>query len=899
MRHTRLGLGMAVLGLLTVTRLASGGDENRSDPRADAPAYVPGNLLVKIVDRPGAQGIERAMARVGATRAKSFAGLGVELWRLADKDGVANAIEALAKDAKDAVEYAEPDYLVHTMDGPVLPNDPLRGDLWGLHNLGQTGGVADADVDAPWAWTLGTGSSSVVVAVIDTGLDMTHEDLAANVWTNPGEIPGNGIDDDHNGFVDDVHGWDFVNGDNDPTDDNGHGTHTSGTIGAVGNNGKGVAGVCWNVRIMPLKFLSAGGSGATSDAISAIQYAAALHVPITSNSWGGGGFSRSLERAIANSASLFVVAAGNSATSTVQYPAGYPEANILSVAATDASDALASFSNFSSTWVDLGAPGVNVLSTYKGNLYRTLSGTSMATPHVSGAAALVLSHGAISTAALKAQLLSTVDPIPSLAGKTVTGGRLNVARAVGATEPSPGYDPVPPAAVTDFAAAVSGETSIALTWTAVGDDGNVGSAYLYDVRWRSDGPIDGSSFASSTQASGEPLPSVAGTPEAFTVTGVGLLPGTTYSIGLRVYDGAGNASDLAIASVTTAGTAWTVETADAARLTGYYNAISSYAGSPSVAYAYGGDSANAIPPALRWAARGVSSWAIETVDAQSVSGLSHAFDAAGRPAISYIAGSPATMRFASKSGATWALETVDARSAQNDRTSLAYDPSGRATLAYRTFSSTSGNGKKKTTVQGGLMFSVRSAAGAWTTEVVDADAGARYVSLAYDALGNPAIAYSDDVNRDNSLETLKLARKSGGTWTIEVVETGTAGFGVLCSLAFDPTTGLPSIATAENGVIRFARFDGTAWSFESVAPGTNGVSHAYASDGTPYVSYDDFTTVPALVRVAKRGASSWSSDAVAPVNDFVTSLLVDAGGVPSVVYRSPTPDLNLRYARKP
>ena len=206
------------------------------------------------------------------------------------------------------VEYAEPNY-IWTLD--VIPNDPRLDELWGLINTGQTGGTADADIDAELAWNVSTGSRGVVVGVIDTGVDYNHPELAANMWTNAGEIAGNGIDDDNNGYVDDVRGWDWVNDDNDPFDDHSHGTHCAGTIGAIGDNGIGVAGVNWQVTIMPLKFLDAAGSGYTTDAVRAVQYATTMGADLTSNSWGGASFSQALHDAIqaAGAAESAVVAA--------------------------------------------------------------------------------------------------------------------------------------------------------------------------------------------------------------------------------------------------------------------------------------------------------------------------------------------------------------------------------------------------------------------------------------------------------------------------------------------------------------------------------------------------------------------------------------------------------------
>lgn len=300
-----------------------------------------------------------------------------------------------------------------------------------MNNSGQTGGAPDADIDAPEAWDLQVGAS-IVVAVIDTGLDYNHPDIVGNVWTNPGETAGNGIDDDNNGYIDDTRGWDFANNDNNPFDDNNHGTHVSGTIAATGDNAIGVVGVNWRARIMPLKFLSATGSGTTADAIEAINYSVLMGARVSNNSWGGGGFSQALSDAIAAGGAagqVFVAAAGNANRNndtTPSYPCSYTLANLICVEATDSNDARATFSNFGATSVDLGAPGVSILSTTPANTYSSLSGTSMATPHVSGVAALALaSDPALTAAGVKALILTNTDPNAALAGITVTGGRLN------------------------------------------------------------------------------------------------------------------------------------------------------------------------------------------------------------------------------------------------------------------------------------------------------------------------------------------------------------------------------------------------------------------------------------------------------------------------------------------
>ncbi|MEW6682909.1 MAG: S8 family serine peptidase [Nitrospirota bacterium] len=346
------------------------------------------------------------------------------------------------------VEYVEPNYIV---TASAVPNDPRFSDLWGLHNIGQTGGMVDADIDAPEAWDLQTGSSGLVVGVIDSGIDYNHPDLTANVWTNPGEVAGNGIDDDHNGYVDDIRGWDFVNNDNNPLDDYGHGTHVSGTIGAVGNNGVGVVGVAWQLKILPVKFLDATGTGTSFDAASAIVYAADMGAKVLNASWGCSNcFPQVVENAIAyadQQGVVFVASAGNEATNNdviPSHPCGSSQPNVLCVAATTAQDGLASFSNYGAATVDLGAPGVSILSTVPNggcafcapSRYLYASGTSMAAPHVAGAAALVFSESpTLSVAEVKQAILDTVDPVPALAGVTMTGGRLNAAAALAQVGP--------------------------------------------------------------------------------------------------------------------------------------------------------------------------------------------------------------------------------------------------------------------------------------------------------------------------------------------------------------------------------------------------------------------------------------------------------------------------------
>lgn len=331
------------------------------------------------------------------------------------------------------VKFCEPDYIVQAS---VTSNDPQYSQQWGLNQS------TDVDIDAPQAWeiTHGTSSSDVVVAVIDTGIAYNHPDLAANIWNNPNEIPNNGIDDDGNGYIDDIHGVNTISGFGNPLDDNGHGTHVSGIIGAVGNNSLGVVGVNWNVKILGAKFLDSDGSGSLSDGIEAIDYIIDLkntgvNVRVINASWGSGANSQNLRAAIARARDagiLFVAAAGNDGENTdtyPNYPSGFDLANVVSVAAVDAFGSLAYFSNFGFNSVDIAAPGDGILSTYLGNSYATLSGTSMATPYVAGAVALLLQNEpGLSYQDLKSRLILSGRDLPGLDGLVASGRMLNLDR---------------------------------------------------------------------------------------------------------------------------------------------------------------------------------------------------------------------------------------------------------------------------------------------------------------------------------------------------------------------------------------------------------------------------------------------------------------------------------------
>ncbi len=550
MLHSRLRFTLLGLALLVFLASDVGTLESAERPGGQTPAYVPGEVLVKFKPQAEARHHASARADVAGELRRTFRSK-AEHWRLGPGVTVEHALQRLH--ANPQVEYAEPNYV---LTASVVPNDARFNEMWALRNTGQTGGTPGADIDATLAWDVSVGSPNVIVGDIDTGCDYNHPDLAANIWTNPGEIPGNGIDDDGNGFVDDVHGYDFYNRDGDPFDDNGHGTHTAGTIGAVGDNGIGVVGVNWNVKIMCIKFLNSGGSGSTDGAIQAIDYATQMGVDLTSNSWGGGGFSQALYDAIAAAGThemAFVAAAGNNGRDTdtfPNYPSAFDLANIVAVAATDDNDRLASFSNYGATTVDLAAPGVSILSTLPGASYGGLSGTSMATPHVAGVLALMRAVSPnVPVAQMKASLLSSVDRadthpnLSGLVGKCVSEGRLNALHTIG--EP----DVTPPGAIADLSTVDPGSNTMALTWTATGDDDVVGTASYYQVRY-STAPIDDTSWSAATRAGNEPTPQVSGSPESMEIHG--LAASALYYFAIKAFDEWGNAGPISnIASGTT------------------------------------------------------------------------------------------------------------------------------------------------------------------------------------------------------------------------------------------------------------------------------------------------------------------------------------------------------------
>ncbi|HEY9509200.1 MAG TPA: S8 family peptidase [Verrucomicrobiae bacterium] len=380
---------------------------------------------------------------VGGKVRRSFSSLGnLQVVQLPSNVSVQRALELYRESG--LVEFAEPDYILRAAR---VPNDPAYSGepLWNLNNWGQLGGTSGSDIHAAEGWDLNTDASSFLVCVIDSGIRVTHEDLAGNLWTNPGEIPANGIDDDANGYIDDVHGINAIDGSGNLVDEPSHGTHVAGTLGAVGDNGTGIVGVAWRARIMGCKFLDANFEGAVSDAIECIEYAKVNGAKVINASWGGvtSGpfFSTALYDAIADARDagiIFVAAAGNFAlnnddSSNAFFPASFDLDNIISVAATTRDDGLAHFSDYGADTVDLGAPGYVVYSCMStaDDAYGYDNGTSMSSPHVAAACALAWARFPNENyQQIIQRVLAGVDVIPALVGKCRTGGRLNLEKVL-------------------------------------------------------------------------------------------------------------------------------------------------------------------------------------------------------------------------------------------------------------------------------------------------------------------------------------------------------------------------------------------------------------------------------------------------------------------------------------
>jgi subtilisin family serine protease len=563
---------------VNVAELLAGTSEAAAKLESRLPQHVPGEVIVKLKPDFAFSGSDVKSVLGGFAQdygaevahrfdipdsmVQSFNGEMMVL-RLPAGISTAQAMAAMAYDQR--VEYAASNDLIAVPQGaeskveaPTAKPGDLSSQLWGLNNEGQTGGVRDADIDAPEAWAVQTGkgqsANGPLIAVIDTGINYNHEALQGNIWTNPGEIPGNGKDDDGNGVVDDVHGYNAAAKSGNPLDDNDHGSHCAGTIGANGKNSKGLYGVMHNANLMGVKFLDRSGGGNLADAVDSLLYASKMGARITSNSWGGGGYNQALYDALKSSPAMHIIAAGNEGNNNdarPTYPATYDLPNVISVAASDHKDQLAGFSNWGANTVDLAAPGVSILSSTSGgsNEYKSFDGTSMATPHVSGAAGLIVSQfPQISNPELKARLLNSVDRLNEFAGKTLSGGRLNVSNALE-------VDSIAPGAPSDLGVSTARAGRVMVSFTAPGDDGNSGKAASYILKMSDRPIIDGK--AGTGQVSFDSLPSLpvglpgpAGTRESFEFKAVRSSSEQKVYYALKVLDNVGNSSRLQTASGT-------------------------------------------------------------------------------------------------------------------------------------------------------------------------------------------------------------------------------------------------------------------------------------------------------------------------------------------------------------
>lgn len=519
--------------------------------------YVEGEVIVKL--RPGQVDLMNDFAGEYGGKVverfdipdsiyKSFEG---DLVRVKLPQGITTAEAIAAMKADERVVYAESnDILEFTGQNegqkPEVPND-LDSKLWGFNNKGQTGGKAGADGRILDAWKINTGDGSPngpIIAILDSGADMDHPDLVKNFWVNPGEIPGDGIDNDGNGVIDDVHGYDAGDNDGSPDDIVGHGTHVAGTIGAVGNNGEGVTGVNQQARLMPIR-IDSRGSITTDGVIRGMMYATKMGADITNNSWGGSRLNKAIEDAFKAAPALHIAAAGNNGANTDRtpfYPMAFDMPNMIAVGATDHNDSKASFSNYGKTTVDVTAPGKDIYSTKNGGGYHLLSGTSMASPFVAGVAGLIKSeYPDASPTEIKDRLIFGSDVIPGLENFSVSNGRVNAAAALE-------NDGVAPGAPNDFGASETTARGALLSWTSTGDDKWAGTSSASDVRVSSQ-PITAENFAQSTVVP-TAKPGETGNLEQARFEVQASDQERTFHFALQVVDNVGNRSEIRTTSVT-------------------------------------------------------------------------------------------------------------------------------------------------------------------------------------------------------------------------------------------------------------------------------------------------------------------------------------------------------------
>ena len=840
--------------------------------------YLPGQLLVGF--RPGVTPLAKAQAAafLGARLMRDLGRINVQQWRLPRGMTPEEGSRHLAASPhRFAIAFSEPNFVIdmasHENEDTYLPV------LWGMHNVGQTAfygypGSKDADIDAPQAWSAGgLGSPSVKVAVIDTGVDYNHPDLAANVNASLG--------------------YDFVNSDADAMDDNGHGTHVAGIIGARGDNGLGVKGVSPLVTIIPIKALNGGGSGDAANLAAAINHATTVGAHVINASWGSSSESKSIKSAISKFPGLFVAAAGNTGSDAPQYPAASALANIIAVAATEDKDRCVGWSTFG-TWVHIAAPGVDILSTYptQWGAYVKMSGTSMAAPHVAGAAAQVLAKEglAFGYAALKNRLISTADPRLTVDGglapsddEFMTPGyerspriRLNLARALGVEPGPPGQDniigPGAPSQITDLNYTLGADGVFTLTWTAPGSP-DASPAYAYDLRGRMVAQSGDLLLNWDKTWNGWflPKPGHAGGAESFTLQGFSPIPGRKYELAIRTVDVAGNAS--------------------------------------------------LISTVLLVNLPGSSTWDVEVAAPYGLYWVAQAYDSSGKPSVAYLDedpavqgpnGKPVAIVTRSTSG-TWVREVVPGSDGAHYSVGLGYSPTtGLPAVTWRRYVSwgqgyaifismkqTDGTWKSWQIDYGGnstLVFEpgtnnpaiiypkngsvlfARIVNGSVVKESAHRNAnGIRYKRLAYAPDGTAGVVYSRDLDSDGYIDGVSLARRVAGKWVTEVVESGVIGYGVSAALGWNPIAGRWAIVHANAGTQRFLqRNPSGGWSAPELIPG-DWSSIAFKADGTAVVGhmYNRFGygNIAATTR-SPQGA--WSSPDIIEYGDWTADYISPA-----------------------
>ena len=826
-----------------------------SDDSVRAPVRPAGDDGVGPPARPGVVLVRYAATATEASRKKIRATAGVSAIRslgpkrsteLVKVTGdIGSAIGRLK--AQPGVVRAEPDYVVNA---DLEPNDPLYPQQWWLAD------ATGPDIEAPIAWDTTTGNPDVIVAVIDSGVDLDHPQLAPDIWTNTGEVSGNGLDDDANGRIDDLHGWDYVDADADPSDVNGHGTRVAGIIGAVGNDGIGTTGVAWTVSLMPIRVLGPGGTGFTSDVVAGIEYAMAAGARIANLSLGfTGGRSRILEDTIdeAGTAGLTIVAAaGNDSHSTdrsPQYPASVAAANVISVAAVDQAGDLAPFSNWGAETVDIAAPGVDILSTTNGGGTGTASGTSFAAPMVSGAAALLLSHEpGLTTDQLRTRLLGSAKPLTALTARTATGGSLDAGAAVAGIDDHP---PVVTITAPAIGSSVLPAQDVDLTATASDpEDGNIAPS----IRWSSD--LDGE------LGSGAAI-SAALTPGRHLITAT-----------------ARDAADHQPAATLRISVGPKDESIAPERATDYPAIAIEGTATPVVGYI---DGKTGLHVARRTGATWDTSHVV-TAYLQRSPDLASGPDGKVRAAVQHewsdvdAFGDPGVTIFEPASGGAWRTDwaTAPCREAgdcgEDWAPSLAIDTAGLPHVAFiRTVGA----------AHPGVRYARRTASGLWTDESVTSEPLDTRPSLGLDASGHAHIAFA----RFGASPGIYHATDATGAWVITRLSTSSAD--TMAALAIDSADRV-HVAWASSSGVRLRTFDGS-WSASSVvAPGSSsGVALAVDGNDRLHVAFGklDATETVDGIGYATNLSGSWVTSTVQTGQAGAPQIAVTASGVPHIAFR--------------